>query len=169
MPPFLGGGEMIRKVEVDRSTYADIPMRFEAGTPAIAEAIGLAAALDYLDGVGMDAIWDHDRALVARALAGLDALDGVETYGPRGEDRGGIVPFNVVGVHPHDVASFLDAEGIAVRAGHHCAQPLMKALGVAATARASFWLYTTRAEVDAFVAAVAGVRDFFAGAPEPVA
>jgi cysteine desulfurase/selenocysteine lyase len=167
LPPFLGGGEMIRKVEVDRSTYADVPMRFEAGTPAIAEAIGLAAALDYLDGVGMGAIWDHDRELVARALAGLDALEGVETYGPRGPDRGGIVPFNVVGVHPHDVASFLDAEGIAVRAGHHCAQPLMKALGVAATARASFWLYTTRAEVDAFVAAVAGVRDFFAGAAEP--
>ncbi|MDF1523874.1 MAG: SufS family cysteine desulfurase [Trueperaceae bacterium] len=163
LPPFLGGGEMIRRVEVDRSTYADIPMRFEAGTPAIAEAIGLAAALDYLEAIGLENIWAHDRALATQALAGLDALTGVETYGPRGDDRGGIVPFNVVGVHPHDVASFLDAEGIAVRAGHHCAQPLMKALGVASTARASFWLYTTRDEVDAFVAAVARVRDFFAG------
>lgn len=162
LPPFLGGGEMIRRVEIDRSTYADIPMRFEAGTPAIAEAIGLAAALDVLDGIGLDAVWAHDRALTRHALAGLDALDGVETYGPRGTDRGGIVPFNVTGVHPHDVASFLDAEGVAVRAGHHCAQPLMRALGVTATARASFWVYTTRDEVDAFVAAVARARDFFA-------
>lgn len=172
LPPFLGGGEMIRRVEVDHSTYADVPMRFEAGTPAIAEAIGFAAALDYLEGVGLDAIWSHDRSLLAHALASLDALDGVSTYGPRGEDRGGIVPFNVDGVHPHDVASFLDAEGIAVRAGHHCAQPLMKALGVRSTARASFWLYTTHDEVDAFVAAVARVRDFFAppsGAPTDVA
>ncbi|MBW6457088.1 MAG: SufS family cysteine desulfurase [Trueperaceae bacterium] len=162
LPPFLGGGEMIRKVEVDRSTYADIPMRFEAGTPAIAEAIGLAAALDYLDDVGLEAIWAHDRALARHALAGLAELDGVTTYGPEGPDRGGIVAFNVDGVHPHDVASFLDAEGIAVRAGHHCAQPLMRALGVDATARASFWLYTTEAEVDAFVDAVARSRAFFA-------
>jgi cysteine desulfurase / selenocysteine lyase len=162
LPPFLGGGEMIRRVEVDRSSYADIPMRFEAGTPAIAEAIGLAAALDYLDDVGLEAIWDHDRALARYALARLAELDGVTTYGPLGPDRGGIVPFNVDGVHPHDVASFLDAEGIAVRAGHHCAQPLMRALGVDATARASFWLYTTEAEVDAFVDAVARSRAFFA-------
>ena len=162
LPPFLGGGEMIRRVEVDRSTYADIPMRFEAGTPAIAEAVGLAAALDYLDAVGLEAIWDHDRALARRALAALRGVDGVTTYGPDGDDRGGIVPFNVDGVHPHDIASFLDAEGIAVRAGHHCAQPLMRALGVDATARASFWLYTTEAEVDAFVDAVARSRAFFA-------
>jgi cysteine desulfurase/selenocysteine lyase len=162
LPPFLGGGEMIRRVEVDRSSYADIPMRFEAGTPAIGEAIGLAAALDYLDDVGLEAIWDHDRALARHALARLSELDGVTTYGPEGPDRGGIVPFNVDGVHPHDVASFLDAEGIAVRAGHHCAQPLMRALGVDATARASFWLYTTEAEVDAFVDAVARSRAFFA-------
>jgi len=162
LPPFLGGGEMIRRVEVDRSSYADIPMRFEAGTPAIAEAIGLATALDYLDDVGLGAIWDHDRALARYALARLADLDGVRTYGPEGSDRGGIVPFNVDGVHPHDVASFLDAEGIAVRAGHHCAQPLMRALGVDATARASFWLYTTEAEVDAFVDAVSRSRAFFA-------
>lgn len=162
LPPFLGGGEMIRRVEIDRSTYADIPMRFEAGTPAIAEAIGLAAALDYLEAVGLEAIWDHDRALARHALAKLAEVDGVTTYGPEGPDRGGIVPFNVDGVHPHDVASFLDAEGIAIRAGHHCAQPLMRALGVDATARASFWLYTTEAEVDAFVDAVARAHAFFA-------
>jgi cysteine desulfurase / selenocysteine lyase len=162
LPPFLGGGEMIRRVEVDRSTYADIPMRFEAGTPAIAEAIGLAAALDYLEGVGLDQIWAHDRALGSHALEALERVEGVTVYGPRGPDRGGIVPFNVDGVHPHDVASFLDAEGIAVRAGHHCAQPLMRALGVDATARASFWLYTSQAEVDRFVDAVARACTFFA-------
>jgi cysteine desulfurase / selenocysteine lyase len=162
LPPFLGGGEMIRRVEVDRSTYADIPMRFEAGTPAIAEAIGLGAAIDYLEAVGLDAIWAHDRALGDHALEALGRLDGVTTYGPRGPDRGGIVPFNVDGVHPHDVASFLDAEGIAVRAGHHCAQPLMRALGVDATARASFWLYTTHDEVDRFVDAVDRACAFFA-------
>jgi len=162
LPPFLGGGEMIRRVEVDRSSYADIPMRFEAGTPAIAEAVGLAAALDYLDAIGMEAIWDHDRALARHALARLAELDGVTTYGPLGDDRGGIVTFNVDGVHPHDVASFLDAEGIAIRAGHHCAQPLMRALGVDATARASFWLYTREADVDAFVDAVDRSRAFFA-------
>lgn len=162
LPPFLGGGEMIRRVEIDRSTYADIPMRFEAGTPAIAEAIGLAAALDYLDAVGLEAIWDHDRALARYTLSRLAEVDGVTTYGPEGPDRGGIVAFNVDGVHPHDVASFLDAEGIAIRAGHHCAQPLMKALGVDATARASFWLYTSETEIDTFVDAVARAHEFFA-------
>jgi len=162
LPPFLGGGEMIRRVEIDRSTYADIPMRFEAGTPAIAEAIGLAAALDYLDAVGLEAIWDHDRALARYTLGRLAEVDGVTTYGPEGPDRGGIVAFNVDGVHPHDVASFLDAEGIAIRAGHHCAQPLMRALGVDATARASFWLYTSEAEIDTFVDAVARAHAFFA-------
>jgi cysteine desulfurase / selenocysteine lyase len=160
-PPFMGGGEMIRTVTIDSSTYADIPMRFEAGTPAIAEAVGLHAALDYLDEVGRDAIWAHDRALARYAIARLRELDGVTLYGPEGDDRGGIVPFNVDGVHPHDVASALDARGIAVRAGHHCAQPLMRALGVQSTARASFWLHTTEAEVDLLVEAVAQVRDFF--------
>ena len=162
LPPFLGGGEMIRRVEIDRSSYADIPMRFEAGTPAIGEAVGLAAALEYLEAVGLEHVWAHDRALARRALDGLRTLDGVTAYGPEGDDRGGIVAFNVDGVHPHDIASFLDAEGIAVRAGHHCAQPLMRALGVDATARASFWLYTTGDEVDAFVDAVDRARSFFA-------
>jgi cysteine desulfurase / selenocysteine lyase len=161
-PPFMGGGEMIRKVRVDSSTYADIPMRFEAGTPAIAEAIALHAALDYLDAIGMDAIWEHDRALARYAIRRLREVEGVTLYGPEGDDRGGIVPFNVDGVHPHDVASALDARGIAVRAGHHCAQPLMEALGVQSTARASFWLHTTEGEVDQLVDALIEVWDFFA-------
>jgi cysteine desulfurase / selenocysteine lyase len=161
-PPFMGGGEMIRTVSVDASTYAGIPRRFEAGTPAIAEAVALHAALDYLDEVGRAAIWDHDRALARYAIARLRELEGVTLYGPEGDDRGGIVPFNVDGVHPHDVSSALDARGIAVRAGHHCAQPLMAALGVQSTARASFWLHTTEQEVDALVDALVEVRDFFA-------
>jgi cysteine desulfurase/selenocysteine lyase len=162
MPPFLGGGEMIRKVYVDKSTYADIPMRFEAGTPNIAEAIALGVAVDYLEAIGMEAIFAHDRALLAYALERLKGLDGITLYGPEGDDRGGIVPFNIEGIHPHDVASILDSEGIAVRAGHHCAQPLMRALGVQSTARASFYFYNTEEEVDRFVAALVRARDFFA-------
>ncbi|NBC94827.1 MAG: SufS family cysteine desulfurase [Deinococcus-Thermus bacterium] len=162
MPPFLGGGEMIRTVEIERSTYADIPMRFEAGTPAVAEAVGMAAAVHYLEAVGLERVWRHDRELATSMLDRLDALPGVTTFGPRGADRGGIVPFVVEGVHPHDVASALDAEGIAVRAGHHCAQPLMRALNVPSTVRASAYLTTTEEEIDRLVAAVASAREFFA-------
>jgi len=162
MPPFLGGGEMIRRVTLDDSTYAGIPARFEAGTPPVAEAVGLAAAVDYLETVGMEAVAEHDAALVRYALERLDGLSGVTVYGPRGDDRGGIVTFNIDGVHAHDVATALDAEGIAIRSGHHCAQPLGSALGAAASARASFYLYTTEDEVDRFVVAVAKTRDFFA-------
>ena len=162
MPPFLGGGEMIRKVEIDRSTYAPPPMRFEAGTPNVAEAVGLGAAVEYLERIGMDDILRHDQALTRHALRALRDIDGITLYGPEGEDRGGIVAFNVAGVHPHDVATALDQEGIAVRAGHHCAQPLMAALGVQSTARASFYLYNTEEEVDRFVAALIATRDFFA-------
>ncbi len=162
MPPFLGGGEMIRRVSIDDSTYADIPTRFEAGTPNIAEAVGFGAAVDYLGAVGMEAVARHDAELASYALARFDELDGVTLYGPRGADRGGIVAFNLDGVHPHDVATALDAEGIAVRAGHHCAQPLGRELGARASVRASFYLYTTRAEIDALVDAVARTRDFFA-------
>ncbi len=164
MPPFLGGGEMIRRVTLDDSTFAGVPQRFEAGTPAIAEAVGLAAAIDYLTDVGMDAVAAHDAALARYALERLDELEGITLYGPRGDDRGGIVTFNVDGIHPHDVASALDAEGIAVRAGHHCAQPLGIALGARATARASFYLYTTEAEIDQFVEVLTRTRDFFAAA-----
>ena len=162
MPPFLGGGEMIRKVYVDHSTYADIPMRFEAGTPNIAEAIALGAAVDYLEAIGMDNVLAHDQALGRYALEKIKGLGGIDLYGPEGDDRGGIVPFNVAGIHPHDVSSILDGEGIAVRAGHHCAQPLMRALGVQSTARASFYLYNTEEEVDRFVDVLAKTRDFFA-------
>lgn len=162
MPPFLGGGEMIGKVTIDSSTFADPPKRFEAGTPSIAEAIGLGAAADYLSAVGMEAVAAHDHRLVSYALAKLGSVAGVTLYGPRGEDRGGIVAFNVAGVHPHDVATALDSEGVAVRAGSHCAQPLMRYLGVGATVRASFYLYNTEAEIDALVAAVERARDRFA-------
>ena len=151
MPPFLGGGEMIRKVFLDSSTYADIPMRFEAGTPNIAEVIGLGAAVDYLETIGLDAIFEHDQALVRYAL-----------YGPEGDDRGGILAFNIDGIHPHDIATALDQEGIAVRAGHHCAQPLMRTLNAQAMARASFYFYNTEGEIDRLVDAVVKAREFFA-------
>ncbi|MCY4354955.1 MAG: cysteine desulfurase [Truepera sp.] len=162
MPPFLGGGEMIRKVFLDSSTYADIPMRFEAGTPNIAEVIGLGAAVDYLETIGLDAIFEHDQALVRYALERLQALQGVTLYGPEGDDRGGILAFNIDGIHPHDVATALDQEGIAVRAGHHCAQPLMRTLNAQAMARASFYFYNTEGEIDRLVDAVAKAREFFA-------
>ncbi len=161
MPPFLGGGEMIRRVTLQDSTYADIPARFEAGTPSVAEAVGLGAAVDYLGAIGMDAIERHDRALLKHALKLLDDVPGITLYGPRGPDRAGIVPFNVDGLHAHDVATALDLQGIAVRAGHHCAQPLGKVLGAVASARASFYLYTTPAEVERFVAVVADVAERF--------
>ncbi len=161
MPPFLGGGEMIRNVSVQHSTFADIPHRFEAGTPNIAEAIGLGAAVDYLQAIGMDAVAAHDRALTAYALERMKPLAGVTLYGPEGDDRGGIVSFNIDGVHAHDVASALDAEGIAVRSGQHCAQPLHDAFGTPASARASFYLYTTEEEIDRLVAGIVRIRDFF--------
>ena len=162
MPPFLGGGEMIRKVFLDSSTYADIPMRFEAGTPNIAEVIGLGAAVDYLETIGLDAIFKHDQALVRYALERLQPLQGVTLYGPEGDDRGGILAFNIDGIHPHDIATALDQEGIAVRAGHHCAQPLMRTLNAQAMARASFYFYNTEGEIDRLVDAVVKAREFFA-------
>lgn len=161
LPPFLGGGEMIRTVSIERSTFADIPMRFEAGTPAVAEAVGLAAAVDWLQAVGMQRVWEHDRYIADFAIDALSEVPGLELYGPRGDDRGAILPFNLRGVHPHDVATALDAEGIAIRAGHHCAQPLMAALGVQSTARASAWLTTTEAEIEALAAALRSAAEFF--------
>jgi len=161
MPPFLGGGEMIRKVALEDSSYAGIPARFEAGTPPVAEAVGLAAAIDYLEAVGMDAVPAHDAALARYALERLEGIEGLTLYGPRGGDRGGIVTFNLEGIHPHDVASALDAEGIAIRSGHHCAQPLGATLGAGATARASFYLYTTEEEIDRLTEALVKTRDFF--------
>ncbi|MBI5813715.1 MAG: cysteine desulfurase [Meiothermus silvanus] len=162
MEPFLGGGEMIREVYIDRSTYARPPQRFEAGTPAIAEAVALGAAAEYLLGVGMENVWKHDQELLEYALHRLDEeLPEVKTFGPRGPDRGGVIAFTLGSVHAHDVACALDQHGIAVRAGHHCAQPLHRKLGVPATARASFYLYTTQEDVDRFLQAMKEVRGFF--------
>lgn len=163
MPPFLVGGEMIRKVTLEETTYTVPPKRFEAGTPSIAEAVGLGAAVDYLSGVGMERVHLHSQALTRRAVAGLRALPGVSLYGPEGEDRGGLVTFEVDGVHPHDLATALDQLGVAVRAGNHCAQPLAQYLGVRASARASFYLYNTANEVDRLVEGVAYVIERFAG------
>jgi len=162
LAPFLGGGGMIREVFVDRSTYALPPQRFEAGTPAVAEAVGLAKAVEYLQNLGMDKVWQHERELVAYALGRLDEeLPEVRTFGPRGLDRGGVIPFVLGSIHAHDVATALDQHGIAVRAGHHCAQPLHRKLGVPATVRASFYVYTTAEDVDRFIEALKKVRDFF--------
>jgi cysteine desulfurase / selenocysteine lyase len=164
MGPFLGGGEMIRKVLVDHSTYADVPQRFEAGTPPIAEAVALGVAADYLTDIGMDKVWQHDHELVTYALQRLDEeLPEIRTVGPRGSDRGGIIAFTLGNLHPHDLATALDENGIAVRAGHHCAQPLHHTLNLPATARASFYLYTTKDDVDRFIAALKAARVFFKG------
>ncbi len=162
LAPFLGGGSMIREVFVDRSTYAQPPQRLEAGTPAVAEAIGLAAAVEYLKKLGMDRVWQHELELTAYALKRLDdELPEVRTFGPRDSDRAGVIPFVLGGIHAHDVATALDQYGIAVRAGHHCAQPLHRKLGVAATSRASFYVYTTHEDIDRFIEALKKVRDFF--------
>ncbi len=151
MPPFLGGGDMIREVSFESSTWNDIPYKFEAGTPDASAAVGLGAAVAYLQGLGMDAVWNHERGLAALALERLDRLPGVKTYGPRGKDRGGVVAFTVDGIHPHDIASMLDEQHIAIRAGHHCAQPLLRTLGLKATARASFSVFSVSEDVEALV------------------
>jgi cysteine desulfurase/selenocysteine lyase len=151
MSPFNLGGEMIRSVSLEKTTWNELPYKFEAGTPAIAEAVGLGAAIDYDSEIGLDAIEEHEHALLEHALGRLGELPWVEVYGPPPERRAGIVSFTVEGVHPHDVAQVLDWEGVAVRAGHHCTQPLMAKLGVSATTRASFYLYSIPEEVDRLV------------------
>ncbi|WP_456481203.1 cysteine desulfurase [Oceanithermus sp.] len=163
LPPFLGGGSMIEEVTIERSTYAPPPQRFEAGTPAIAEAVGLGAAADYLMRLGMENVWAHDRALLEYALEQLAEVPDLHLYGPRGADRGGVIAFNLGRLHPHDLATALDERGVAVRTGHHCAQPLHRRLGVAATARASFYVYNTTADVDRLVEALLEAREFFSG------
>jgi cysteine desulfurase/selenocysteine lyase len=163
MEPFLGGGGMIGEVYYDRVTWGKVPARFEAGTPNVADAVGLAAAADYLTGIGLDAIRAHERDLVAYGLPLLAAQPGVTIYGPRDPDqRGGVLSFTIDGIHPHDLGTILDQEGIAIRVGHHCVQPAMRALGVSGTARASVYLYSTREEIDRLVAALAGAREVFA-------
>jgi cysteine desulfurase/selenocysteine lyase len=162
MEPFLGGGEMIRDVQLDSATWNDIPWRFEAGTPNVAEAVGLAAAVDYLDKAGMDRVRAAEHQLTGYALGRLAEVDGLRIFGPSDtEQRGGMLSFTLEGVHPHDVAQVLDADGIAVRAGHHCAKPLMRRFGVTATTRASLYLYTTTAEIDALVDALGKSRALF--------
>jgi cysteine desulfurase / selenocysteine lyase len=151
MSPFNLGGEMIRSVSLDRTSWNELPYKFEAGTPAIAEAFGFGVAIDYLSEIGLDAIERHEHELTEYALGKLAELDWVRVFGPPVERRAGIVSFDVAGIHPHDVAQILDWEGVAVRAGHHCTQPLMARLGVAATTRASFYLYTIPEEIDRLV------------------
>ncbi len=156
LEPARGGGEMIKEVWLDRAQWNDLPWRFEPGTPPIAEAVGLLAAIEYLEKLGLERIAEHERALTRAALQALAAVPDVTIYGPRDPDRkGAVVAFNVAGIHPHDAAALLDAEGIAVRAGHHCAQPLMRRLGVVGTARASFSVYNSPEEIAALAGAVA--------------
>ena len=162
MPPFLGGGSMIRKVTKEGTTYADPPARFEAGTPAIAQAIGFAAALRWLDGIGMEAAAAHEREIAAYAIDAISQVPGITIFGPpAAPGRLGPVSFELEGVHAHDVAEILDRHGVAVRAGHHCAQPLMQRLGIAATARASFGIYTETAEIDRLVEGLHDARKIF--------
>ena len=165
MPPFLAGGEMIREVHLRRSEFNEIPWKFEAGTPAVGDAIGLGVAAEYLMDLGMDSVRAHERELVAYALDVLPReIPDIELYGPLDPDlRGGVVPFNLPGIHPHDVAQVLDRSGIAVRAGHHCTMPLHERLDLAATARASFSVYTTTADIDALVAGLKEVQRVFNG------
>jgi cysteine desulfurase/selenocysteine lyase len=165
MPPFLAGGDMIREVHLRRSEFNEIPYKFEAGTPAVGDAVGLGVAAEYLSAIGMDAVREHERALVAYALEVLPReVPGIELYGPADPDiRGGVVPFNLPGIHPHDVAQVLDRAGIAVRAGHHCTMPLHERLDLAATARASFSVYTTTADIDALAAGLVEVQRIFNG------
>jgi len=161
MRPFLGGGEMISSVTYERTTWAPVPHKFEAGTPAIVEGIGLKAAIDYVQSIGYDAIAAHELALTDHALARLSEIPGLTILG-RAQDRGGVVSFALDRAHAHDVATLLDREGIAVRAGHHCAEPLMHRFGLESTARASFAIYTTRDEIDALADTLVRVREFFA-------
>jgi cysteine desulfurase / selenocysteine lyase len=156
MPPFLGGGEMIRRVGLDRSSWNDLPWKFEAGTPSVGDAAGLAAAVRYLDGLGLDRVAGHDAMLAGYARQRLEETSGVRVYGPR--ERGALVAFDIEGIHPHDLASLLDEQGIAVRAGHHCAQPLHERLGLAATTRASFYIYNDVSDVDRLVEGIGRAR-----------
>ena len=162
MPPWLGGGHMIKRVGRDESTYADPPARFEAGTSAVAEAIGLGAAVDFLSEIGMDEVRAHGREIAAYALERLGAVEGLTLYGPADvEQRGGALAFNLDGVHPHDVSEIIGREGVCIRAGHHCAQPLMRRLGVAATSRASLAVHSTHEDVDRLIDALGSVRSVF--------
>ena len=162
MEPFHGGGDMILDVWIDHSTYNDIPYKFEAGTPPISQAVGLGAAIDYLNHIGWDAIREHEVEITRYALDRLAALPDITVYGPKdAEIKAGLVSFNIGDIHPHDVGTILDGKGVAIRAGHHCAKPLMRKLGVGATNRASFYIYNTHSDVDALVDALESCREMF--------
>jgi cysteine desulfurase/selenocysteine lyase len=161
MPPFLGGGDMIKEVKLRGFRPNTLPYKFEAGTPAIAEAVGFGAAVDYLSSLGMEAIAAHEHEITEYALERLEEVPGVKVVGPGAENKGGVAAFTLEGVHPHDVAQILDQDGIAVRAGHHCAQPLHEKFGLPATSRASFYLYNTKGEVDLLVNGIYKVRELF--------
>ena len=162
MRPFLGGGDMIANVEFETSTWNELPWKFEAGTSPIAEAVGLGAAIDYLAALGMENVRAHERDLTAYTLGRLEEIDGLRTFGPPDADRrGGVVSFELEGIHPHDIAELCGREGVCIRAGHHCAQPLMRAMGVPATARASFHVYNDRADVDRLIEALKTAREVF--------
>jgi len=160
MPPFLGGGDMITSVSFEKTTFADVPHKFEAGTPAILEVIGLGAAIDYVNAIGFDAIAAHEASLTEHALSRFAKIDGLNVVG-RAQDRGGVISFTMEGAHAHDIATLLDRNGIAVRAGQHCAEPLMRRLGLTSTARASFGIYTTEQEIDFLGDTLVRVRSFF--------
>ena len=162
MPPYQFGGDMIEFVRDDHATWNVLPHKFEAGTPNVADAVGLAAACDYLDAIGMEHVLSHERALVRLASERLAAIEGVKVYGPPAAERSGVVSFTVRDIHPHDLATILDEDGVCIRAGHHCAQPLMRRLGVSATARASFYVYSDEGDVEALVRALARAQAFFA-------
>ncbi|MCK4372948.1 MAG: aminotransferase class V-fold PLP-dependent enzyme, partial [candidate division Zixibacteria bacterium] len=162
MPPFNMGGEMIREVRFDRITWNDIPHKFEAGTPDIGNVVAFEAALTYLEELGMDKIREHEIALTKYAIGRLSEIDGLEIQGPQeAELRGGAISFTDHDIHPHDISTFLDTKGIAIRAGHHCAQPLMRILGKIATARASLYIYNDEADIDALIDALIDMRRYF--------
>jgi cysteine desulfurase/selenocysteine lyase len=162
MPPYMGGGSMIRKVTLEKTTWADVPARFEAGTPSVGDVVALGVALDYLSQIGLDAVWAHEHALVSYALQRLADVPGLVLHGPGPDDaRAGVVSFSLGEIHPHDVAAILDEQNVAVRAGHHCCQPVMHALGLGSTTRASFYIYNTHDDVDRLVDGLLGVRRVF--------
>jgi len=162
MPPFMGGGDMIKTVSTERTTYHDLPWKFEAGTQAIAEVIGLGAAVDYLSGLGMEAVRAHELETTEYAYEALSEVEGLTLYGPPPSRRAGVISFALDGIHPHDLATIADRDQVCLRAGHHCAMPLMTRLGVAATARASFYVYTQREEVDRLVSSIQEAQRIFA-------
>ena len=161
MPPFLGGGDMIKTVHLRSFSPNDVPHKFEAGTPAIAEAVGFGAAVDYLNRIGMEAVAAHEQEMIVYALERLEEIPGVQVLGPAAEKKGGVAAFTLEGVHPHDVAQIVDRYGVAVRAGHHCAQPLHEKFGISATTRASFYIYSMKEEVDKLVAGIYQVKEIF--------